>query len=88
MCQLPALPGKKRCRLHGGLSTGPKTPEGKAISSANSLKDGKFSKAARDRRARRSGRRHRSSAGSFMTLIEQMARELALDFVNKYWVDP
>jgi hypothetical protein len=24
-----------RCRLHGGLSTGPKTPEGKAASAAN-----------------------------------------------------
>jgi hypothetical protein len=24
------VPGKTRCRLHGGLSTGAKTPEGKA----------------------------------------------------------
>ncbi|MDB3929681.1 hypothetical protein N9413_10870, partial [Paracoccaceae bacterium] len=29
-CQKPPLNGKTRCRLHGGLSTGPKTPEGKA----------------------------------------------------------
>jgi hypothetical protein len=28
-CQKPPVPGKKRCRLHGGLSTGPKTAEGK-----------------------------------------------------------
>ncbi|WP_018689623.1 HGGxSTG domain-containing protein [Ahrensia kielensis] len=28
-CKLKALLGKNRCRLHGGLSTGPKTPEGK-----------------------------------------------------------
>ena len=28
-CQKPPLRGKTRCRLHGGLSTGPKTPEGK-----------------------------------------------------------
>lgn len=42
-CQAPAvwLPGEPaprngRCRLHGGLSTGPKTPEGKArIAEAN-----------------------------------------------------
>ena len=35
-CQKPPLAGKKRCRLHGGLSTGPKTPEGKArIAAAN-----------------------------------------------------
>ena len=29
-CRRWAVPGKQRCRLHGGLSTGPKTPEGKA----------------------------------------------------------
>lgn len=28
-CKAKALPGKKRCRFHGGLSTGPKTPEGR-----------------------------------------------------------
>lgn len=40
-CQAPAVWDKKnnkprngRCRLHGGLSTGPKTPEGKARSLA------------------------------------------------------
>lgn len=26
-CQCPAMPNR-RCRLHGGLSTGPRTPEG------------------------------------------------------------
>jgi transcriptional regulator with XRE-family HTH domain len=29
-CQAKPVPGKRRCRFHGGLSTGPKTPEGKA----------------------------------------------------------
>lgn len=29
-CRNWALPGRTRCRLHGGLSTGPKTEEGKA----------------------------------------------------------
>jgi len=29
-CRNWALPGGKRCRLHGGHSTGPRTPEGKA----------------------------------------------------------
>lgn len=33
-CKLAPVKGKKRCRLHGGLSTGPKTPEGKARSLA------------------------------------------------------
>lgn len=28
-CSKPVLPGKKRCKLHGGLSTGPKSHTGK-----------------------------------------------------------
>ncbi|TDE35057.1 helix-turn-helix domain-containing protein [Antarcticimicrobium sediminis] len=28
-CRAKALPGKTRCRFHGGLSTGPKTREGR-----------------------------------------------------------
>ena len=30
LCQKPPLQGKTRCRLHGGLSSGPKTEVGKA----------------------------------------------------------
>ena len=33
-CKKWAVRGKKRCRLHGGLSTGPRTPEGKARTTA------------------------------------------------------
>lgn len=29
ICAAKVVPGKKRCRLHGGLSTGPKTEAGK-----------------------------------------------------------
>jgi hypothetical protein len=29
-CQCKVVSGRTRCRLHGGLSTGPRTPEGKA----------------------------------------------------------
>lgn len=39
-CQAKSEPGKKRCRFHGGRSTGPKTPEGKARALAN-LKRGR-----------------------------------------------
>ena len=28
-CQCPVEPGRRRCRFHGGLSTGPKTMEGR-----------------------------------------------------------
>ena len=34
-CQAKSEPGKKRCRFHGGRSTGPRTPEGKARALAN-----------------------------------------------------
>lgn len=34
-CEALSEPGKKRCRFHGGRSTGPKTPEGKARAVAN-----------------------------------------------------
>ena len=29
-CIMRVMPGKRRCRFHGGLSTGPKTAEGRA----------------------------------------------------------
>jgi hypothetical protein len=28
-CQMKVVPGKARCRLHGGLNTGPKRQEGR-----------------------------------------------------------
>lgn len=34
-CQRKVVPGKKRCPNHGGLSTGPKTKEGKRRSMMN-----------------------------------------------------
>lgn len=30
-CRARIVPGKRRCRIHGGLSSGPKTPEGRAL---------------------------------------------------------
>ena len=48
-CKAPALPEKERCRMHGGLSTGPKTPEGKARTLA-ALKAG-FQRWVAERRA-------------------------------------
>ena len=44
-CQKAALKGKTRCRLHGGKSTGPRTPEGKARVAAAHTKHGRRSKA-------------------------------------------
>ena len=44
-CQKAALKGKTRCRLHGGLSTGPRTPEGKIRVAAAHTKHGRRSRA-------------------------------------------
>ena len=41
-CKKIPLAGKRRCRLHGGLSTGPKTAEGKARISAAQYKHGRY----------------------------------------------
>jgi len=43
-CRKPPLKGKRRCRLHGGLSTGPKTKEGRARIAATHWKHGRRSK--------------------------------------------
>ena len=45
MCQNPAIGGRTRCKLHGGRSTGPRTPEGKARVAAAHTKHGRRSKA-------------------------------------------
>ena len=34
-CEAKSEPGKRRCRFHGGRSTGPKTSTGKALALVN-----------------------------------------------------
>ena len=46
-CRSPAIRGKKVCRIHGGLSTGPRTPEGKARSVAAKTVHGRDTRAIR-----------------------------------------
>lgn len=41
-CRKYPIAGKRRCRLHGGLSTGPKTREGKARIAAAQFKHGRY----------------------------------------------
>ena len=45
VCQNPVIGGRTRCKLHGGLSTGPRTPEGKARVAAAHTKHGRRSSA-------------------------------------------
>ena len=68
-CQRPAHKHNKRCSLHGGRSTGARTPEGlQRISEAN-LRHGRFTKdrLERQRRAAEVGRKVRAA----LNLIEQ-----------------
>lgn len=51
-CQCPAVKGKLRCRIHGGLSTGPRTKIGKGKARQAVLKHGHFTKAALAERKR------------------------------------
>ena len=36
-CRAPRVPGKRRCWMHGGLSTGPKSPDGRRRALMNLL---------------------------------------------------
>ncbi len=60
-CLAPAMRTKLRCRLHGGLSTGPRTTKGKARSSRNSLQHGEHTAENKslDRMLRRYGNKTR-----------------------------
>ena len=51
VCGKPAIPGKAKCAQHGGLSTGPKTPEGRARCAAAKLIHGRETRALRDQRS-------------------------------------
>ena len=42
LCAKHPIKGKRRCRLHGGLSTGPKTEAGKARIAEAQLKHGRY----------------------------------------------
>ena len=75
-CQRPAHKHNKRCSLHGGRSTGAKTPEGlQRISEAN-LKHGRYTKdkLERQRRAAEVGRQVKAE----LKLIEQKLMEAGL----------
>lgn len=52
-CRGPAMPNG-RCRMHGGLSTGPRTPEGLERSRKAAWKHGHYSAEAIAQRARNS----------------------------------
>ena len=82
-CKNPAVSGKQRCRMHGGKSTGAKTPEGRAQLRALHLKHGRATTAAKEEAKRRAqiGREIRAELQS----IEREA--IATGLLAKAWRD-
>ena len=52
-CRAPALKGKEVCRTHGGLSTGPKTKEGRARCAAAKTVHGRETRKIRQERSQK-----------------------------------
>jgi hypothetical protein len=50
-CRAPASKGKTKCRFHGGASSGPKTPEGRARCAAAKTEHGLETREERAKRA-------------------------------------
>ena len=75
-CQRPAYKHNGRCGLHGGKSTGARTPEGLKRISETNLKHGRYTKdkLERQRRAAEVGRRLRAE----LRIIEQRLRSAGL----------
>ncbi|WP_439670788.1 HGGxSTG domain-containing protein [Cupriavidus necator] len=52
-CRQPAMKGKRVCRFHGGLSTGPKTDAGKARCAQANTVHGRETRSIRAERAKK-----------------------------------
>ena len=70
-CGRPALNSSKaqKCQFHGGRSTGPKTPEGKAKIAAAAFKTGNYTQAAVQARSHKS---------AYMLRLEEAMHHLAM----------
>ena len=57
-CKAPAIKGKSVCRTHGGLSTGPKTEQGRQRCAEAKIIHGNETRAKRAERSRKSAELH------------------------------
>jgi hypothetical protein len=73
-CQCPAM-RNGRCRLHGGLSTGPKTPGGLDRIKKAATKHGRYSQ-----QARREQRHYQELLRSFRAFLNELDRSLFVSF--------
>ena len=61
-CKSPAVRGRKRCRMHGGMSCGPTSIEGRARISKANLKSGNFTSEKKAQRRMRAAECRRLNA--------------------------
>lgn len=71
-CKAPAMRGKTKCAIHGGKSTGPKTPEGRERSASAPLKHGRDTVAAKAQRRAASLHRHPASVGKDVSALAEV----------------
>ena len=87
-CRAPAIRGKHRCRMHGGRSTGPRTPEGRARSAHARWKHGAYTaeaeRAYQQTRARHAAFNAQQQKYHSAVLIgaRLLLRELTIDVRN------
>ncbi len=73
-CECPSVRNRRRCRLHGGLSTGPRTPEGRERQRKAVTKHGNYSQAAVRARAERLALLQLQAARWFLTVKSRFNR--------------
>ena len=74
-CAKPALKGKAVCQFHGGLSTGPKTNEGKERIRAAHLKHGQETLEAKAERSAKSAMfRYLTDLGNYCNLFNKQLK--------------
>ena len=78
-CRSPAIKGKTKCRIHGGLSTGPKTPAGRAAISAANTKHGRY-KNWREKQSK-----ERYYRGEIKRLMREAERFFILQQIDTLW---
>ena len=80
-CQSPAMRGKDKCRVHGGLSRGPITADGRARCAAAKTDHGRETRAKREQ-ARRASKAVRA-ASLMLSLIENgQERQITRDMIQ------
>ncbi len=85
-CQSPAYKHNHRCRLHGGLATGPRTEAGLARLTASKIKHGKFTKKKRAE-AKRRAEQGRQMRGELKELETWFVDHGHLDEGWRAWFD-